>query len=123
MSEIDVICNGFAKLDDSLMSKRPPKIKWGLEFQAWSLEKQNIYLKKLSASMNHAADLVQTERNALLLKVDTQDAIIVSLQTQAKQAQDSMQNVLIQTNDERQSFNKKVVELQDKLRLLEQEYA
>lgn len=40
-------------------------IKYGEEFEAWPDSRKINYLKKLASSMNHAADLMQQERNEI----------------------------------------------------------
>lgn len=111
--------NGLAKLDDSIISKRPPKIKWGVDFESWGEDRQIEYLKKLAATMNNAADLIQTERNGLLSKCATQEAQIIGLQRQNQEMQKNMHDVIIQTNEERQMFNQKVAELNASIKDLE----
>lgn len=61
--EHDFIGSGFHKLDEKFVSKRPPKIKWGKKYEAWPIEQQLEYTQKLASSMNHAAYLIQMERD------------------------------------------------------------
>lgn len=49
------------------MQKIAPDIRWGAEYQSWPVEQRLSYAEKLASSMNHAADVLQQERNELLV--------------------------------------------------------
>ena len=57
----------IAELDfTGIEAPRARMINFGEEFQKWGDKRQMEYLKKLASSMNHAADIMQQERNRLL---------------------------------------------------------
>jgi len=100
--------NQILKFDNG----RIPKIRFGSEFEDWPDGRKITYLKELSSSMNHAADLLQKERNLLLEKVSR-------LEEQVKNADESLliQKGIVITNitasnEERQSFIEKIRDLQ-----------
>lgn len=43
-----------------------PQIDWGQDFEAWGIEQQNRYLKKLCSALNQATEDIQKERNLAL---------------------------------------------------------
>jgi Skp family chaperone for outer membrane proteins len=43
-----------------------PQISWGPDYMSWPLKRRLRFAERLASSMNHAADLLQKERNALL---------------------------------------------------------
>ena len=65
MNENDLITAGFEKLDPKLLPKQPPKINWGMLYKQKSDAEKIRYLEKLASAMNHAASLIQDERNEL----------------------------------------------------------
>ena len=46
-----------------------PQIDWGEDFNNFDDIKKIIYLKKLCSALNHATDLIQKERNQLLVDI------------------------------------------------------
>lgn len=48
------------------MEKCAPTIRWGNEYMSWSLQKRLSYAERLASAMNHAADVLQQERNKLI---------------------------------------------------------
>jgi hypothetical protein len=51
-----------------------PRIRWGDEYQSWPIEKRLSYAERLASSMNHAADILQQERDKLIAVVQHQEA-------------------------------------------------
>ena len=51
----DEIAEGFYKLDEDLIAKDPPKVKWCRLFQKFSDSEKIKYLEELEITMNHAA--------------------------------------------------------------------
>jgi len=101
----DLIAQGFHKLDDKLIVAKPPKILWGKIYQASSKEEKIEYLEKLAATMNHAASLIQDERNQLNKLCELKEQQIEKM----KQAMDANNNMLqseiAKINEERHKFN------------------
>ena len=101
----DLIAQGFHKLDDKLIVARPPKISWGMIYQGSSNEEKIEYLEKLASTMNHAASLIQDERNQLNKLCELKEQQIEKL----KEAMDAnnlmLQSEVTKINEERQKFN------------------
>ena len=101
----DLIAQGFHKLDDKLIVAKPPKIAWGRIYQASSNEEKIEYLEKLASTMNHAASLIQDERNQLNKLCELKEQQIEKL----KEAMDAnnlmLQSEVTKINEERQKFN------------------
>ena len=103
--EADFIAKGFRKLDSKFLTRRPPKIKWGKMYLALSDAEKIEYLQKLASTMNHAASLVQDERNELLKLCELKEGQIEQMK-KAMVANDSMLHSEVEKiNAERQSFN------------------
>jgi len=65
---------GFKALHPALNGKRQaPMIAWGPEYAAWPADRKINYLEKLASSMNHAADVMQKERNRALARIAALD--------------------------------------------------
>jgi len=114
-----LIAAGFHKLDPELMVDRPPKIKWGLVYQASSDEQKITYLEKLAAAMNHAAHLIQSERDKLSVLCVKKEEQIKSLKKALDQNNDMIQSEITRMNSERQDYNKAAAEANAKIRELE----
>lgn len=104
--EADFIAMGFHKLDSKLLTRRPPKITWGKAYKGLTDAEKIEYLEKLAATMNHAASLIQDERNELLKLCELKEGQIGQMK-KAMIANDSMLHAEVEKiNAERQSFNK-----------------
>ena len=62
----DDIVEGFERLDNNILDRRPPKITWLEGFEKKEDKVKIQYLKKLASTMNNAARLIQDERDALV---------------------------------------------------------
>jgi len=114
--------DGYKKLDCiENRLKYPPKIAWGLIYQSWSDEKKIDFLEKFGASMNHAADLLQNERNALLRTCDNQEKQIIAMAKAEALNRDLLQRQITEHNTQMQELNKTVVSLHQKVREQEAE--
>ncbi len=115
----DLIAKGFHRLDSNLVEKRPPKIKWGLIYQGM-LDKQKIeYLEKLASSMNHAAHLIQGERNELNKLCGLKEEQLIKMKEAMDKNMLMLQSEVTKMNTQRQGFNKEVGRLNQKIRELE----
>jgi len=103
--EEDLIAKGFKKLDSKLITHNPPKIKWGKDFEGWELKKQNEYLKKLAATMNHAASLIQDERNQLGELCELKEKQLEKMKDAMEQNNSMIQGEVTKMNEERHKFN------------------
>ena len=101
----DLIAKGFHKLDDELLVAKAPKIAWGRIYQASSNEEKIEYLEKLAATMNHAASLIQDERNQLTKLCELKEQQIEKLKAAMDQNNVMLQSEVAKINEERQKFN------------------
>lgn len=101
----DLVAQGFQKLDDNLISRRPPKIAWGKIYQASSQDEKIEYLEKLANTMNHAASLIQDERNQLNKLCELKEQQIEKLKEAMDANSDMLQKEVAKINEERQKFN------------------
>ena len=94
-------------MKDEEMITTVPKFKmiaFGEEFEAWPDSRKMSYLKKLASSMNHAADLMQQERNAI-----AEDMKVVKLQLEYAERNLGIQKNIVlttitQNNLDKQNF-------------------
>jgi len=107
---------GFHRLGKGLVHKKAPKIKWGIEYVAWPPERKISYLEKLAASMNHAAFLIQNERNDIMELLIKKEQQIVSMKKALGQNNTMIQEQITAMNAERQKYNAAIVALKAELR-------
>jgi hypothetical protein len=115
----DLIAKGFHKLDDNLITNRPPKIKWGEIYKGFTDKEKITYLEKLASSMNHAAHLIQSERNELGRLCELKEQQIIKLKEAMDKNMLMLQTEMTKINEERQRFNKEVLCLNQRIRELE----
>lgn len=121
MTNDDFVAQGFRKLDDNLIERRPPKIKWGEKYRRSSDKDKIQYLEKLAATMNQAAFLIQGERNELAKLCELKEEQIVKLKNAMDANTNMLQIEITKINEERQSFNKAAAEKNTKIRELEKQ--
>jgi len=103
----DFVGKGFHKLDDNLIEKRPPMIRWGRIYQKFSNPEKINYLQKLASTMNQAAHLIQGERNQLQVLCAKKEEQIVSIKAAMEQNMATLQTQMTKINEEKQMFNQK----------------
>lgn len=114
--EIDFVTEGFKRVP---VAERPPHVKWGEEFHAWDINKQNIYLMKFSEAMNHAAATIQEERNRLGQLVELKEGQLNQMKAMLDANNRMLQSEITKINEERQEYNKHVAKLNARIRELE----
>jgi seryl-tRNA synthetase len=107
----DFIGKGFHKLEDRLVEKRPPKINWGEKYQGATDDDKISYLEKLSAAMNHAAHLIQGERNELSKLCALKEEQLIKMQEAVDKNMDMLTTEVTKMNETRQGFNQEVARL------------
>lgn len=117
--EEDFIGEGFHKIDNKYIEKRPPRIQWGKKYLSWSDDKKIEYLEKFARSMNHAAYLVQSERDQLNKLCGLKEEQIGSLNKSMADNMNMLQHEVTRMNEQRQSYNTEVARLNKKVRELE----
>lgn len=94
------------------MKSPAPKISWGEDYKSRTVEERIEFSEKLANSMNHAADILQQERNGLLEVVEKQE-VTIRRANKALEGQASMMQQELQTqNAKQQELNTLIVELQ-----------
>ena len=118
-AEPNMIAEGFHKLDEGLVKNNAPKIKWGLRFHHMPDGRKIDYLKGLASAMNHAAFIIQGERNQLLEICKKQEVQIGVIQKGLDANNEMVQQQMTSLNAERQSFNKSAAAMKARIRELE----
>lgn len=97
----------------------PPQIAWGEEYKSWPIEKRLDYAEKLASSMNHAADLLQEERNRLL-EIATQQEIKLKAYAKSHLEQGNLvQRELAAADVEKQQLYQEIVQLKAQVKNLQ----
>jgi hypothetical protein len=112
----DLIAKGFHKLDDNLIEKRPPKINWGELYKKFNDSEKIAYLEKLASTMNHAAYLIQEERNELGKLCELKENQIQQLKKAMEQNNEMLTSEITRMNSDRQRFNQAIINLKKELR-------
>ena len=118
--EDNFISDGWARLDPTKVEKRPPKIAWEPRFYEQPLEDQASYLMKLANSMNHAAKLLQDERDTLNEICWRQERQIETMNEQLSQNNLMLQTEVTRMNEERQLYNDAAIEKNGQIRALQE---
>ncbi len=119
----DFVGKGFHRLDPKLVKTHPPKIAWGEEYREWPDARKIAYLEKLSATMNHAAYLIQEERNQLLELCTKKEEQIKSMKKALDQNNEMIQQQVTKFNEQVNAAAAEVTSLNKRVRLLEKEAA
>jgi hypothetical protein len=112
---------GLKRLDDNLIGGVPPKIKWGENYKKWDDARKVKFLETLACSMNHAADLIQKERNEIVHLCELKDQQIEKIGAAMNQNMLMLQAEMTTMNEQRQRFNTEIARLNAKVRDLEKE--
>lgn len=115
-NEPDLIDAGFHRLGKELVKDHPPKIQWGLIYREWADEDKVAYLEKLAAAMNHAAYLIQNERNQLGELCELKESQITALKAALDQNNAMIQGEITKMNAERQQYNGAIAGLNKQLK-------
>jgi len=97
----------------------PPKIKWGEKFQEWEDEKKISYLTKFAESMNHAADVIQRERDALCDLIEQKEEQLIQIQPRLDANNRMIQEEITKMNEYKQEVNSTIAKLNARIRELE----
>lgn len=96
------------KLPDSAA----PQIDFGQDFEEFDTERKIRYLKKLSSAMNHAADLIQRERDQLLKDIVVAVESVQNAENAVTIQKDIVVRSITSHNAEKQDLIKRIQELE-----------
>jgi len=88
-----------------------PTIKWGKDYKKWPIEKRLRYAERLASTMNHAADVLQTERNEQNVTIATLEKQLAQQETAGTTTHEMMRGQLGRDNEEKQKLGLQIVEL------------
>ncbi len=117
--ENDFYVEGFKKIDQNLILRDPPKIKWGKQYQEKTNEEKIRYLEKLASAMNHAAYLIQIERDKLNELLFLKESQLITMNDIVIKNNAMLQSEVTKMNGNKQEYNKKIAELNKHIRELE----
>ena len=96
--------------------KAAREINWGADFEDLEERSKIVYLKKFSASMNQAADLMQKERNSLLNDIEVMKKMLESGEQATMNQKMTMIKVITDNNLAMQKLGDEMMELKAELR-------
>lgn len=114
----DFIGAGFKRIDSNLIAANPPRIHWGEIYKRWPDDQKIQHLEKLAATMNHAASLIQDERNQLTELLMAKEQQIKSMKAALDQNNAMIQSEMMRMNEERQQANEAYSKLNREVREL-----
>lgn len=88
-----------------------PKINWGEDFNELGDIYKIIYLKTFSESMNHAASIIQDERNELIDRVVLLEEMLKSAETTAQIQRNLIANTINSNNETQASMAEEIAKL------------
>jgi len=100
------------------MQKIAPNISWGEEFEKQPIEWRVGRAKRVASAMNHAADILQQERNKLIEVGKAQEQKIIQLTHQYAAQGDLMHKQLQVENAKQQKLNTQLVEQMQEIKEL-----
>jgi chromosome segregation ATPase len=114
----DIISDGWSVIDEKYISRRPPKIAWGAGYKAMTDPEKIAYLEKLAYTMNHAASLVQDERNELNRLCEQKEKQLLQMSRNLQANNEMIQSEITKLNEQRQEYNSNIMALNRQLREL-----
>lgn len=98
------------------MKVHAPNIIWGGEFDKMSPAKQLQRAKRVASAMNHAADILQTERNAMIKVAKDQEILIAKLSEEKGIQDDLLHDQLLKHNKDTQEMCVQLVEKSNEIK-------
>jgi hypothetical protein len=104
--------------NDELITKVPKfkMINYGEDFEKWGDARKISYLKKLASSMNNAADLMQQERNAIAVQMDTVNEQMSNVESNLAIQKNIVLKVITESNEANQNHITRIQELENMVR-------
>ena len=103
------------------MKTSAPHIEWGGEYLGWDIKKRLSFAERLASSMNHAADILQIERNKLLEVCTAQEELIKDHVRKYVSQGELMHKELQGANAEQQKLYTTIVDIQKELKKSKQQ--
>lgn len=120
INEPDILVEGFERLEPTLLESRAPKLRPLPKFFDREPARQIEYLMKLAATMNHAAKLIQDERDKLVKMMEKKEQQLEKMETAVRQNLEMLQGEVTRMNEERQGWNAESAQLRARIRELEE---
>jgi len=115
----DFLAEGFHQLDDNLIELKAPRLTEPTEFAAKSDNQKYLHYRKIAATMNHAAKLIQDERNKLVKLMEKKEKQLINMSQQVQASNEMVQREVARMNEQKQGFHAEVARLNERIRELE----
>jgi len=117
ISNDDLVAAGFHRVEN--VKNHAPKIKWGDLHKKSPPDTRASYAERLASAMNHAAHLIQGERDELGRLCEQKEKQIQSLKAAYQQNNNMVETQITKHNEERQLYNAEIAKLKARIRELE----
>lgn len=107
------------EFSDIFSEGRVKPIKWGDEFEEWSLEHQIRYAKALASTMNEAASAMQDDRNRCAIALEQATADRDQAIQAAEISKQTMVQVVMDSNCKTRELEAEVMKLRERLKAYE----
>jgi hypothetical protein len=112
--------DGLEELDfEGIEAPRARMINFGEDFQRFSDRHKIEFLKKLASSMNHAADIMQQERNKALIEIIALKEQLANTENNLKIQRDIVLKTITDNNKAKDDYIKRIQELEETVRARE----
>ena len=119
INEPDELVDGFHRLHDHLLEARAPKLRLLPGWEKRTDEQKVQYMLKLAATMNHAAKLIQDERDMLVVLMEKKEQQLKRAAAAVRQNNEVLQSEVARMNEQRQQFQQRMTELTQKIEELQ----
>lgn len=101
---------------NGMLGAQAKRIAWGEEYRNAPIEERLKKAEQLAATMNNAADVLQTERNGMIEIAKQQEARIKTLQVSYDQQSELMEQTINKHNADRQIMIEDILNLTQDLK-------
>lgn len=113
-----MIAAGFHRVDPEILAKKAPTIKWGEIYKKWTDKEKVAWHEKFSSSMNHAAALIQDERDKLNVLCHQKEQQLRQVAKAIESNNAMLQQEVTRMNEQRQGYNAQIAKLNAEIRAL-----
>ena len=115
----DLLVEGFHRLDDNVVELNAPRLHESEVLRAKPVEARVRYWRRLAATMNHAAMLLQDQRNELSHHITQKEKQLEQMAAAVESNNQALQAEVTRMNEQRQSWNDEARRLNARIRELE----
>lgn len=115
----DYVSHGFHRIEKPKLLVNPPKIEWQPSWFERTDESKIAYLTKLANTMNHAAALLQAERDEFARLCELKEGQLQKQKDAVERNNEMLQQEVTHMNEQRQQYHKNIQRLNGRIRALQ----